>query len=102
MTIQDTSEVNPVDFFVAKKITLPELVYKLMCGAIVTVIALRLNDIIKKLITSVSMLMPKNNDIVNSLIDLILTLIFVIVFSIIMRMIMFSKISEKVAFLQGQ
>jgi hypothetical protein len=95
MTIQDTSEVNPVDFFVAKKIPLTELVYKLMCGAIVTVIALRLNDIIKTLITSVSMLMPKNNEIVNSLLDLMLTLIFVVVFAMIMRVVMFSKLSEK-------
>ena len=49
MSIVNTSEVNLVDLFVDKKITHTDLLYKLLCGALVTIVALRVNDMTKDL-----------------------------------------------------
>lgn len=45
--IVTTSEVNPFDFYVQNKIDMKVLIYKILCGSIVTLIALRLNEALK-------------------------------------------------------
>ena len=90
--IQNTSEVNPVDFFVEKKMTFSILVYKLLCGAIVTVIALRLNDVLKSIIESIAMKTNISNKIVQSLVDLGTVFAFVIIFAVVVRLLFHGKI----------
>lgn len=90
--ILNTSEVNPVDFFVEKKISFSILLYKLLCGAIVTVIALRLNDVLKSVIETITVKMKTSNKISQSLIDLGTVLVFVVIFSIIVRTLLHGKI----------
>lgn len=83
--IQNTSEVNPVDLFVRRKITLTTLLYKLMCGAIVTIIALRLNDVLKVGIARLSSELKVKDKIMQSVVDLIVVLVAVVVFSMSVR-----------------
>ena len=53
--IVSTSEVNLVDLYITRKIDTKTLFYKLICGAIVTVVAFRVNDMTKDLSTFISM-----------------------------------------------
>lgn len=45
----EVSIVNPVDLYVNDKISMSNLMYSLSCGAIVTVMALRFNDMAKEM-----------------------------------------------------
>ena len=47
MPITQTSEVNPFDLYIKQQIDLKVLLYKILCGAVITLIALRLNDAVK-------------------------------------------------------
>jgi dTDP-4-dehydrorhamnose reductase len=83
-TVMETSEVNPVDYFVEGKIAFPLLFYKLMCGAIVTVIALRLSDALKN-ITETMTSQITHNTIVKALLDVLVTILMVLLFARIVR-----------------
>lgn len=88
--VQTTSEVNPVDAFVESKISFTLLLYKLICGAIVTVVAFRLNDVLKNIIQGIAELLEldefaNSNKTQKSVIDLSVVLIFVVMFAVFFR-----------------
>lgn len=47
-SIVDVSEVNLIDLYIQNKVEWHELVYKLICGALVSILALRMNDLVSK------------------------------------------------------
>ena len=49
-----TTEVNPFDLYIRNKIGMKVLLYKIICGAVVTLIALRLNEALKEYTQGVS------------------------------------------------
>ena len=85
-SIMDTSEVNPVDFFVEGKISFSVLVYKLMCGALVTIIALRLSAALEALSLELTTRANFKNKIVKTLFDILITMIILVVFVLLIRL----------------
>ena len=85
-SIMDTSEVNPVDFFVEGKISFSVLMYRLMCGALVTIIALRLSAALEVLSLELTNRAKFKNKIVKSLFDILITMIILVVFVLIVRL----------------
>ena len=84
--IMDTSEVNPVDFFVEGKISFSVLMYKLMCGALVTIIALRLSAALEVLSLELTTRANFKNKIVKTLFDILITMIILVVFVLLIRL----------------
>lgn len=85
-TIMNTSEVNPVDFFVEDKISFSVLMYKLMCGALVTIIALRLSSALEVLSLELTNRANFKNKIVKTIFDILITMIILVVFVLIIRL----------------
>lgn len=85
-SIIDTSEVNPVDFFVEGKISFSVLLYKLMCGALVTIIALRLSSALEVLSLELTKQGNFKNKIVKTLFDILITMIILVVFVLVIRL----------------
>ena len=81
-----TSEVNPVDFFVEGKLSFPSLFYKLCCGAIVTIIALRFNGVLENVTKEVTSHFTITNLLLHSLIDVAIVVVILIIFAIIVRL----------------
>ena len=85
-TIMETAEVNPVDSFVEGKITFSVLMYSLMCGALVTVIALRLSAALEAISQELASKTRFKNKIIKSLFDILVTMIMLVVFVLIIRL----------------